>query len=363
MKDLILLANDLIRIESELDLSLPCDAQLAILRTRVAEFINSAETTSPCRAEAYELLSAIHQLQQAGLETALAHQLSTLSEIRNSIEELSELSPRELIGATPARACHDLSLGRVMISTISGSIWLPQHLHIEERGAESVAFEEFVDGAHIPLSDAPLETELIRRRTAAFVPNPASDKRTYKQIVDVARTRAYLAAPITLRGRTIGILHADRPDDPDSLSRDDRELLATFAECVSTLLESAVLQDRMERQIKHATEAYGQVVSMLEDVDGSPARAPQVPARARASTWYPGPALRGTSSLTSREREVLVHLATGATNAQIARNLVVSEATVKSHLKQISKKLGTSSRAAAVAAYARMSQPLCGIAQ
>ncbi|WP_281168898.1 helix-turn-helix domain-containing protein [Gordonia aichiensis] len=59
--------------------------------------------------------------------------------------------------------------------------------------------------------------------------------------------------------------------------------------------------------------------------------------------------------LTPREREVLAQMTTGATNAQIARALVISEETVKSHLKQISKKLGTSTRSAAVARFAQLS--------
>jgi DNA-binding CsgD family transcriptional regulator len=61
---------------------------------------------------------------------------------------------------------------------------------------------------------------------------------------------------------------------------------------------------------------------------------------------------RSAAELTSREREIMSHVATGATNGQIARCLVISEGTVKSHLKHIAKKLNTSSRAAAVATYA-----------
>jgi DNA-binding NarL/FixJ family response regulator len=61
-------------------------------------------------------------------------------------------------------------------------------------------------------------------------------------------------------------------------------------------------------------------------------------------------------TLTSREREIMSHVATGATNGQIARCLVISEGTVKSHLKHIAKKLNTSSRAAAVATYAGVSR-------
>ena len=54
-------------------------------------------------------------------------------------------------------------------------------------------------------------------------------------------------------------------------------------------------------------------------------------------------------SLTDREREVLVTIANGRSNAQIARELFVSEATVKSHVSRIIAKLGVSSRTQAVA--------------
>jgi len=57
-------------------------------------------------------------------------------------------------------------------------------------------------------------------------------------------------------------------------------------------------------------------------------------------------------SLTTREREIISYVATGATNSQIARCLAISEGTVKTHLKHIARKLNTTSRAAAVAAYA-----------
>jgi DNA-binding CsgD family transcriptional regulator len=58
------------------------------------------------------------------------------------------------------------------------------------------------------------------------------------------------------------------------------------------------------------------------------------------------------ASLTAREREIMSYVATGATNGQIARCLVISEGTVKSHLKHIARKLHTPSRAAAVAVFA-----------
>nr|WP_277351984.1 response regulator transcription factor [Rhodococcus sp. HNM0563] len=54
--------------------------------------------------------------------------------------------------------------------------------------------------------------------------------------------------------------------------------------------------------------------------------------------------------LSAREREVLVLVAKGTSNREIARVLFVSEATVKTHLIHIFGKLDVSDRAAAVAA-------------
>jgi DNA-binding NarL/FixJ family response regulator len=51
--------------------------------------------------------------------------------------------------------------------------------------------------------------------------------------------------------------------------------------------------------------------------------------------------------LTPREREVLVLVAEGLTNRDIAKRLVVSEHTVHRHVTNILHKLGLPSRAAA----------------
>ena len=53
-------------------------------------------------------------------------------------------------------------------------------------------------------------------------------------------------------------------------------------------------------------------------------------------------------SLSAREIEVLQLVADGASNAEIARRLFVTDATVKSHLVHVFSKLGVASRTAAV---------------
>lgn len=57
------------------------------------------------------------------------------------------------------------------------------------------------------------------------------------------------------------------------------------------------------------------------------------------------------ATLTAREQEVLEHLAKGASNKLIARELELAESTVKLHIHHIIRKLGVSNRTEAAVAY------------
>ncbi|MEV7247056.1 response regulator [Streptomyces cyaneofuscatus] len=99
-----------------------------------------------------------------------------------------------------------------------------------------------------------------------------------------------------------------------------------------------LLKDAPREELFAAVRAAADGRSVL-----SPAVASRLMTRVRTPT---APA---DATLSAREREVLVLVAKGTTNREIAAELFISEATVKTHLTHIFAKLGTKDRAAAVA--------------
>lgn len=59
--------------------------------------------------------------------------------------------------------------------------------------------------------------------------------------------------------------------------------------------------------------------------------------------------LRLTNSLTNREREIIVMVAEGLSNKEVAKRLSISEATVKIHLHNVYQKVGVANRTALAA--------------
>jgi DNA-binding NarL/FixJ family response regulator len=119
------------------------------------------------------------------------------------------------------------------------------------------------------------------------------------------------------------------------------------------------LLERLREQRAQLREAFtdaGAVVEELWKTEIEFARADRETADVTrtAADLFRRSESRLDSLLTRREREVLELMTSGATNTRIAEQLVLSEGTVKSHVKHILRKLHAGSRAEAVARYLRI---------
>jgi DNA-binding CsgD family transcriptional regulator len=151
------------------------------------------------------------------------------------------------------------------------------------------------------------------------------------------------------------------PERPDSKGSGEQELLEALTERgevtpVAAAMRTSLTVDEAsgmldglaaKGHLKLRTED-GVVAYLLPGYERLPARdgAPEI-SQARPGAEADS-AKRLDDPLSERELEVLALLASGRTNAEIARDLFVALGTVKSHVNNIYRKLGASNRAEAV---------------
>jgi DNA-binding CsgD family transcriptional regulator len=291
--------------------------------------------------------------------------ISAASGLANALSDLRRApSSSALLQDAPRALCDACGFTRAMVSAVQGSRWVPLVLFTSDQlDPQAEAFQAFVGSeTEIPLANMLAETDMARRRTAIQVEDAPLDPRTFKPIIEVAKSPGYVAAPIVIGGRAIGFMHADRVGQLRTVSDDDMEWIAEFTMELASLVDRAVGAEQLLAQrveLLHAMESTRAALAALEKSlpglgegvgprpsDGAPARGRPAPSR--------------DALLTPREREVLECVAQGATNAAAARRLNLSEDTVKTHLRAILRKLHVTTRGAAVARYIRLRENIDG---
>jgi len=269
-------------------------------------------------------------------------------------------SMRELLELGPAELCTHCGFDRAALSRVDGSDLVIEKVHL---AAPPSAAEEFLEVAHLRpprLDHLLLETEMVRRGCALLVTDAANDPLTYKPLVEASQTTSYVAAPIMPSGRVIGFLHADHHITGREVDAVDRDIIAAFADAFGIAAERAALTERMnfqlrfvERQMRSASQVFRETAEGGIDLKPLEEGAAVLPPLPPASIGLPRES-RLDSLLTRREAEVLALMAEGSTNHAIAERLVISEGTVKSHVKSILRKLRAANRAEAVSRYMKL---------
>lgn len=297
-----------------------------------------------------QLLERIRALEHEVSSALLRDRDDSLDRLRSAMDLIREPTSMESLLEPAVLGVTELGFDRAILSRVEDSQWLAQRVHV---GADADWAGAILDAGAEPflLDHNVVDSEMVRRKVSIVVHDVQDRPGVHKLIAGVSRSRSYAAAPLVVDEEVIGFLHADlyyQNRDPNEVHR---RLLMMYAEGLSQTIS------RM-----WVVEQLGSVGDQLRAV--SEATAPSRPA---LGGFGPGLGLRdplapvpiggsgppqdtlADTDLTRRELEVLRFLADGDTNAMIARRLVVSVGTVKSHVKNILRKLGAQNRVEAAA--------------
>ena len=310
-------------------------------------------------ADMVDLLLELKETQGRLREARLAQRIAALASVNDALGRLHGItSVSQLIDRVPEEACR-LGFDRAMISRVHGSVWVPEAVYVE--GDPGWAQEILRVGRDEPqlLNHMILETEMVRRRGPLLALDAQTDPRVHPTLAAATLARSYVAAPIMPEGRVIGFVHADRYMRRRHVDEFCRDVLWMFAQGVGYAFQRTVLFERLHAlraEVGRLTFDITNVTDELVDAELEVTRTDRenVATARSAAAMFVADHSPADSDLTRREIDVLRLMATGETNAGIAARLIISEGTVKSHVKHILRKLGAANRAEAVCLYLRM---------
>jgi LuxR family transcriptional regulator, regulator of acetate metabolism len=287
-------------------------------------------------------LVQLRQLERELIELERLHRADALERVREAVGRIGELGTPEAI---LERAAEELGtstpFGTVLVSEVRTGVLVPRSLWLIDERASAADVLASLAQAAIRIEYPLAEAEVGRAQGAIRVQAQGRGHRPEPALSAALASNDYVVAPLRLEGKTVGLLHC--AGVPATRAENDlaEELASVYADGLARAFERAALRRILQR---HRDELHAAV-------QWTSGRLSQL-ATDRVRTE---PALRpsslsgGTDALTAREGEVLELLTRGRTNLQIAQTLVISEGTVKYHVKNVLRKLGATSRADAVA--------------
>jgi LuxR family transcriptional regulator, regulator of acetate metabolism len=302
-------------------------------------------------------LSEIHQEQ---VTDTLDRRLNGLANVQLALGKLRAVrSTEEMMARAPRILCEQCGFkGATLMRVDEGGRVMPvSGFNIDIPDWDQTFKDVMLNSLPVYLDSSMIETEMVRRRSAVIVHDAYNDPRVTSEHFRMAGAPSYVAAPIMPEGRVIGFLHASHRSTVDIV---DRDIVWAFAEGYGYALERTILVERLYEHGEHMRELMRSTDAVLEQLreaalqimsayagETSTSRVPRV-----ASFAAPLSAIH--EMLTRREIEIIELMAHGDTNKQIADRLIVSEGTVKAHVRQILRKLKAANRAEAVSRYTRL---------
>lgn len=312
--------------------------RLAHLARACVSEAQSLSGTDDARARDLYLLAL--DLQQVALELHEEDLLQRNRRLGDTADGLSRLrgltSSRDLVDTVCQEIVTRCGFGRATISRVERGMWIPANGHFSED--DPTWFDGWIDHG-IPLHGHTPEARLLTERLPALVMDTSQGEVHQDIIVEAGQSQSYVVAPLMSRGTVVGFLHCDHFPTDRRADAVDRDVLWAFAQGFTRLHERMVLMERVQAQRTQVGAVLDSALAGLPEALGATGGVSGL-AAGRAEVL---------AELTSRETEVLELMVAGQTNRAIANRLVITEDTVKSHVKQVLRKLGVSNRAQAIA--------------
>jgi len=299
-----------------------------------------------------------------GSRQEIERRLETFTRIHRELAKLRQAETVEsIVARAPQAACDACGFDRAIIYRVRGNDMFAEASYVRDDPKTAMEFLEWSRANPGPLQDRILESEMVRRRIPLLVVDALNHPDTFKPMVEHYQTHSYVTAPIMPDGRVIGFLNADkafqRPGDPAGVDEFDRDALWAFVEGLGGAIERAHVREKIRGKLEEADRLMSQMRTVVSDLLQSNVELVKQDEHLGTSASGAAAALLGgqpsaiAQLLSRREAEVLELAADGSTNPRIAERLFITEATVKSHIGQILRKLGVTNRVEAVSLYLR----------
>lgn len=330
---------------------------------RSAELVMGARSLS-------ELLVRVGSTERAVAQAERSYKDARAGRAREALGAIQQMtSVSQLIAEAPRAIC-GIGFDRTLISSIEYSTWLTDAAHIEDDPGWAQHIVDTGRAAPQPVIPGLPETDIVRFHKPIVVNRADERGDVHKAVVRAAAGRSYVAAPIMPRARVVGFLHCDRIFHRGDVDEFDSQMLGIFAQGYSFAIERAITLRDLDELRTHVRGFTQGIESFVRSTTTSPgfhldgrqvtgdaghSGATELSSRTEGFSQGAGGVTQRPLHmvLTRRELEVLSLLAEGDNNQRIAKRLVISDETVKSHVKSIMRKLGVSNRIEAVARWHR----------
>jgi hypothetical protein len=258
------------------------------------------------------------------MATDLALRLRACERVRQAVDTLAQLGPvSQVIDHCAVEAAEAADLDRLLLSRIERGALVVERLHLRAADGDGDGMLAELRRSAVRLSYPLLECELLRRRQARLVDDIDRSQPNRYAFHATMDWEVYVAVPIVVDGSVVGFLHGDRARGRRPPAQLAADALEHFASGFGLVFERAVLRRRLRDQRREIR---------------------------RIATW----AEARTGELSDSAIDLSAERAEEKDRGAATPAMLVSQGTVKFHVKNILRKMQAANRADASSRYLRL---------